>query len=80
MPFLDKFDDIIFDITFWGEEIIGGIAVEVTAKTSEDIFVFSSRSEMNGFSSIKNNSSTHTRDHHSLTIDSFDSELADVDW
>jgi hypothetical protein len=80
LPFLDKFDDIIFDISFWGEEIIGGITVEVTAKTSEGIFVFGSRSEVNALSSIKNNSSTHTRDHQSLTIDSFNSECADVDW
>lgn len=80
LPFLDKFNDVVFDISFWGEEVIGSITVEVTAKTSEDVFVFSGRSEMNGFSSIKDNSTTHTRDHHSLTIDSFNSKGTDVDW
>ena len=80
MPFLDKFDDVVFDIAFWGQEIVSSVVIEVTAQTSESVFMVSSGSEMNSLFSVEHNSATHARDHQSGSINSFNSELTDVDW
>jgi hypothetical protein len=80
LPFLDEFDDIVFDISFWGKEIIGSVIIEVTTETSKSVFVVGGGSEVNGLFSVEHNSATHARNHQSFSIDSFDGELSDMDW
>jgi hypothetical protein len=30
LPFLDELDNVVFDIAFWGQEIVSGVTVKVT--------------------------------------------------
>lgn len=80
LPFLDEFDNVLFYISFWSQEIVGGVSVKVTAKTSKLVFVFGGGPEMNHLFSVESDSTASARDHHTFAVDSFNSVLTDVDW
>lgn len=80
LPFLDEFDNVVFYISFWSQEIVGGVSVKVTAKTSEFVFVFSSGPEVDHLFSVEGHSTASARDHHTFAVDSFNGVLTDVDW
>jgi hypothetical protein len=80
LPLLYKVDNVLFDITFWGKEIISGVAVEVTAETSEGTLMLGGASEVDGFSLVEDDSSAHAGNGESIGGQSLDGEGTDVDW